>query len=67
MDPRVADIAHPEIRRRPGRRLFDKILVAFHQACDQGDIEVAGPLIRALEVMDRRRYPNVERRRQESA
>lgn len=31
------------------RRLSDHILVAFHQACDQGEIEVASALIEVLE------------------
>ena len=33
------------------RRLSDKILIAFHQACDQGDLEVADQLLRILEMM----------------
>lgn len=32
------------------RRLSDKILAAFNQACDQGRIEVAEHLLRALEL-----------------
>jgi hypothetical protein len=37
------------------RRLSDKILLAFHQACDQGDIEVADRLLSVLaEVVSRR-------------
>jgi hypothetical protein len=36
------------------RRLSDDILVAFHHACDQGDIEVAQSLLRVLEFMIRR-------------
>ncbi len=36
--------AHPH-----GRRLADKILVAFHMACDQADIEVAVQLLDILE------------------
>lgn len=32
------------------RRLSDKILMAFHQACEQRAIEVAGLLIQALEL-----------------
>ena len=49
---------------RQGRRLSDKILVAFHQSCDQGDFEVADQLLRILEMMTRRSNPpNVNRRR----
>lgn len=40
---------------RQTRRLPDKILVAFHSACDQGDFEVAESLLRVLEVMLTRR------------
>lgn len=50
---------------RQGRRLSDKILVAFHQACDQGDYEVADQLLRVLEMMLTRRTvaPDSNRRR----
>jgi hypothetical protein len=50
---------------RQGRRLSDKILVAFHQACDQGDFEVAEQLLRVLEMMLTRRpvSPDANRRR----
>jgi hypothetical protein len=33
------------------RRLSDKILIAFHQACDQRDTEVAVDLLDVLEFM----------------
>jgi hypothetical protein len=33
------------------RRLSDKILIAFHHACDQRDIEVAAELLDVLEFM----------------
>jgi hypothetical protein len=36
------------------RRLSDKILIAFHQACDQGDLEVAAHLLEVLEFMTSR-------------
>ncbi|MDA8049215.1 MAG: hypothetical protein M0002_04280 [Rhodospirillales bacterium] len=45
------------------RRLSDKILVAFHQACDQGDLEVAGHLLRVLELMLTRRPPTPDQQR----
>jgi hypothetical protein len=32
------------------RRLSDKILIAFHQACDQRDLEVAERLLAVLEM-----------------
>ena len=46
------------------RRLSDKILIAFHHACDQGDIEVAVPLLEVLEFMTkwRRSTPLRDRR-----
>jgi hypothetical protein len=37
------------------RRLSDKILIAFHQACDQGDYEIAEELLRILEQILTRR------------
>ena len=40
---------------RHRRRLADKVLVAFHQACDLGDFEVAEGLVRLLELMLTRR------------
>jgi hypothetical protein len=33
------------------RRLSDKILIAFHQACDQRDLEVAERLLAVLETV----------------
>ena len=48
---------------RHSRRLSDKILIAFHHACDQGDYEVAEELLRILEMMLTRRpvAPGTER------
>ena len=34
-----------------GRRLSDKVLVAFHQACEQHDVDVACGLMAVLEHM----------------
>src|SRR5271167_877368 len=50
---------------RYSRRLSDKILIAFHHACDQGDFEVAGQLLHVLEMMLTRRplTPDGTRRR----
>jgi hypothetical protein len=51
--------------QRHSRRLSDKILLAFHQACDQADYEVAEQLLRVLELMLGRRptAPDTNRRR----
>jgi hypothetical protein len=45
--------AGPSRPRAPGRRrrLSDHILIAFHHACDQGDLEVADRLLGILERM----------------
>ena len=40
---------------RHSRRLSDKLLVAFHHACDVMDLEVADQLLRLLEMMTTRR------------
>ena len=40
---------------RHSRRLSDKILVAFHHACDVMDLEIAEHLLRLLETMTTRR------------
>ncbi|MDO9712275.1 hypothetical protein [Paracraurococcus lichenis] len=50
---------------RHSRRLSDKILIAFHHACDQGDYEVAEQLLRILEMMLTRRAvsPDTNRRK----
>jgi hypothetical protein len=60
---------HYSPKPRYARRLSDKILIAFHQACDQQDIEVAGRLLGGLEFMTKR-IPTLpdggERRAQET-
>jgi len=50
---------------RQTRRLTDKILIAFHHACDQSEFEVAEELLRLLEMMLTRRplQPDVNRRK----
>jgi hypothetical protein len=50
---------------RHTRRLSDKILIAFHHACDQGDFEVGEELLRILEMMLTRRpaSPDSNRRK----
>ena len=49
---------------RHGRRLSDKILVAFHHACDAQDLVVAEQLLKTLESMlTRRGVPPEQNRR----
>jgi hypothetical protein len=51
------------------RRLSDHVLIAFHHACDQGNIEAARRLLDVLEFMVRRQRLSLdgrERRAQES-
>lgn len=52
---------------RHTRRLSDKILIAFHQACDMSDLEVAEYLLQLLEVMLRRASAHVEGNRRRNA
>jgi hypothetical protein len=61
----TADAGRGGVQLRQGRRLSDKILIAFHQACDQGDFEIADQLLRVLEMMLTRRSvtPDNNRRR----
>lgn len=40
---------------RYAKRLSDKILIAFHHACDQRDIEVAWVMLSVLEFMATRK------------
>ena len=55
----------PSGQPRYTRRLSDKILIAFHHACDQADFEVAEQLLHILEMMLTRRplTPDGTRRR----
>jgi hypothetical protein len=48
---------------RHGRRLSDKILVAFHHACDAQDLAVAEQLLKTLESMLTRRGVPAEQNR----
>ncbi len=62
----VARESHgPSGTPRYSRRLSDKILIAFHHACDQGDFEVSEQLLHVLEMMLTRRplTPDGTRRR----
>lgn len=65
--PEVDTIAEGSSPSTPrySRRLSDKILIAFHHACDQGDFEVADQLLHVLEMMLTRRplTPDGTRRR----
>lgn len=67
MSDHAEDVAKPRTGTTPRytRRLSDKILVAFHHACDQADYEVAEQLLRILEMMLTRRpvNPDANRRR----
>jgi len=49
--------ARPQRRPNRRRRLSDRVLIAFHFACDQGDLEVAAQLIATLESMVQRGPP----------
>jgi hypothetical protein len=45
------------------KRLSDKVLIAFHQACDDRDIDVARALLGLLELMAKR-SPSLPDRRE---
>jgi ankyrin repeat protein len=51
---------------RYSRRLSDKILIAFHHACDQGDYEIAEQLLHILENMLTRRTMPADANRRKS-
>jgi hypothetical protein len=51
---------------RYSRRLSDKILIAFHHACDQGDYEIAEQLLFILESMLTRRTVPADANRRKS-
>ena len=48
------DQREPSPIGRYTRRLSDKVLMAFHHACDQHDFEVAEQLLHVLEMMLKR-------------
>jgi hypothetical protein len=66
---RLSDDVDSEIGPGPAprysRRLSDKILIAFHHACDQNYLQVAEQLLQVLEMMLARRplIPSGTRRR----
>jgi hypothetical protein len=47
----VSDDTMTATAPRYTRRLSDKILIAFHQACDQADFDVAVRLLKVLETV----------------
>ena len=51
---------------RYSRRLSDKILIAFHQACDQADFDVAEQLLHILEQMLQRTPSTTDTNRRRS-
>jgi len=51
---------------RHTRRLSDKVLVAFHHACDTSDLEMAGRLLSIFETILTRRSVEVDRNRRRS-
>lgn len=63
-DGTVRDGSSPGLPRHT-RRLSDKVLVAFHHACDTADLETAEQLLATLEMMLNRRtvHPDGNRRR----
>ena len=68
MNGQTADVKNLATSGTPryARRLSDKILIAFHHACDQADFEVAEQLLRILETMLRRRPVNPDGNRRRS-
>ena len=63
-DIAIREAGGPSLPRHT-RRLSDKVLVAFHHACDTADLEVAEQLLATLEMMLSRRgaSPDSNRRR----
>ena len=61
----AADLGAGAPAKRHSRRLEDKLLIAFHHACDVNDLEIAGHVLRVLEIMLARRpsHPDGNRRR----
>jgi hypothetical protein len=60
----AAEHDRPEtVAPRHSRRLSDKILVAFHHACDQGELDAAEQLLRIVETVLRRPGPSADTNR----
>ncbi|MDD2875877.1 MAG: hypothetical protein PHT60_01465 [Acidiphilium sp.] len=67
IDQLIEDAGKPDkSQTRYSRRLSDKILIAFHHACDQNDYEIAEQLLILLERMLMRRTANVDTNRRKS-
>ena len=65
-DVRVLESSGATSSTRQGRRLSDKILVAFHHACDAQDLLVAERLLKTLEGMLTRHGVPAEQNRRKS-
>jgi hypothetical protein len=65
-DLKSADPQAGAVVPRQGRRLSDKILVAFHHACDAQDLVVAEQLLKTVEAMLTRRGVSTEQNRRKS-
>jgi hypothetical protein len=65
MDGGSTDTPKVTAAPRYSRRLSDKVLIAFHHACDQADYEIAEELLHILENMLTRRTvpPDANRRK----
>lgn len=61
--PRPLRAERPSNERRT-RHLQDNILIAFHRACDSGQLEVAAELLRLTEAVVKVE-PDAKRRRQD--
>ena len=66
MDTRPYELPAAANAPRQGRRLSDKILVAFHHACDAQDLTVAEQLLKTMETMLTRRGVPAEQNRRKS-
>lgn len=57
----------PALLLTRGRRLADKLIIAFHAACDQGELEVAAALLRVVDAVLRRpvESPDKDRRKKQ--
>jgi len=65
-DVKAAEPTGQTAGTRHGRRLSDKILVAFHHACDAQDLTVAEQLLKTLETMLTRRGVPAEQNRRKA-
>lgn len=63
---KVGPAGSASLSPRSGRRLTDKILLAFHHACDDGDYDVAEQLLQILEATLTRRNTPMDGARRKS-